>query len=156
MIHCIRRPISLAMALVHFGLSSPFISCLHSWDFPLSGQMKEFIIIVWIVTSPVVLFVCTQSYPVFCTIVLVGTGVGNFLGSGIFVMRLVMILLTFRRLDLVLYLFTSGNLKVLTSYGRVYGGMTSVSSVVMWGSVWGGRHFACPGVISILVLVFTL
>ena len=47
-------------------------------------------------------------------------------------------------------------LKIFPLYGCMSVGNTSVSSGVMWGSVWGGRIFAFPGVITDLVLVFTL
>ena len=56
-----RRPISFPNALVHFGLSGPFIRCLYSWSFPISGHITALIRPGWIVTSPVVLLVCDDS-----------------------------------------------------------------------------------------------
>ena len=61
------------------------------------------------VTMTVVLFVSTQSSPVWCTIILVNAGSGIFLDSRIFVTRLAIILLTLICLDPVLYLCTSWN-----------------------------------------------
>ena len=38
-----RRPISFEIFLVHFGLSGPFIRCLYSWGFLVSGHITAFI-----------------------------------------------------------------------------------------------------------------
>ena len=56
-----RRPISVDMDLVHFGLSSPFIRRMYYWDFTVYGQITTFIFPVCIVTSPVVFFVSCSS-----------------------------------------------------------------------------------------------
>ena len=90
----------------------------------------------YIVTSPVVLFVCAKSSPVMCTMYL-GNAVGSCLGDGIVAMWLAMRLWPFSCLDLVLYLCNSETLHLLPSYGCVSCGHTSVSSGMMWGSVWG-------------------
>ena len=63
---------------------------------------------------------------------------------------------TFSRLDLVLYLCTSGTLHVIPSYGCGSCGIASVSSGIKWGSVWGSCLFARPGVIVIFDFLFTL
>ena len=76
------RPISFSIALVHFVLSVPFIGCLYSWDFPISGEITAFVCPGWIVTYTVVLLVFTQSSTVMCTMY-VGTDVGGGLGGGI-------------------------------------------------------------------------
>ena len=107
------QPISLTIDLVHFGLYEPFIRCIHSWDFTVSGQMIAFIIPGWILTLPVVLFMCTHSSPVLCTFMLVGVGIAILLGLGTVVTRLDMQLCPCRRLDLVLYMCTIGTLKVI-------------------------------------------
>ena len=145
--------ISLAMALYHFGFYGTFIRWLYYWYFPVSGQMKALISPGWIVNFPVVLLMWAQSSPVLCTVMLVGTRVGIFLGRIIVVMWLAMILSPFRRLTLVLYLCTSGTLNMLPQYGWVSGGMNSVSSGMTCRSIWGGFLFFHPGVIAILVLV---
>ena len=106
--------------------------------FPVSGKMTALILSGWIATSPVVLFVFTQYYPVLCTFVLVGDGVVSCLGGGIVTIWLVIRLFPFRRLALVLYLCTSGTLHVLSSYGCGISGLSSVSYGMMWGSIWGG------------------
>ena len=106
-------PTSLAMALDHFGLSGTFIDYICSWYFTVSGKITALMSPVWIVTSPVALFVSIQYSPVWCNIVLVGAGVGICLGGAILVIWLEIILWTFRRLNLVLYLFKSGTLHVL-------------------------------------------
>ena len=67
-----RRLISFFIALLLFVLSDTFIRCLYYWYFAVYGKMTAFICLGWIVTSPVVLFMCTQSTPVMCTIVLFG------------------------------------------------------------------------------------
>ena len=67
------RPISFFIAIVHFGLSVPFIRRLYSWGFPVSGKTNTFIWPGWIFTSPFVLLVCAQSSTVLC-IVYAGTG----------------------------------------------------------------------------------
>ena len=107
-------------------------------------------------TSPVVLFVCTQSSPVMCTAVLVGAGANIFIGGGIVATWLDMILYPFRRLALVLYLCTSGTLNVIPSYGCFFGDITSVSSGMKWASIWGGLIFTRPEVIAIFVFMFNL
>ena len=66
-ITCKRRPISFANALFHFGLLGPFIKGLYSWGFTVSGHITAFIRTGCIFTSPVVLLVYDQYYPVFCT-----------------------------------------------------------------------------------------
>ena len=66
----------------------------------------------WIVTSPVVLFVCAKSYPVLCTMYL-GNDVGGCLCGGIVATWLAMRLWPFSCLELVLYLCTSGTLQLL-------------------------------------------
>ena len=106
------RPISLAMALDHFGLSGTFIDYICSWYFTVSGKITALMSPVWIVTSPVALFVSIQYSPVWCNIVLVGAGVGICLGGAILVIWLEIILWTFRRLELVLYLCNSWTLMV--------------------------------------------
>ena len=75
--------------------------------------MTVLIIPGWIVTSPVVLFVCNHSSPGMCTIMLVGDDVGSCLVGGIFDMWLDMKLYPFRNMALVLYLCASGTLRVL-------------------------------------------
>ena len=60
--------ISISIALVHFCFSVPFIRCLYSWYFSVSGKMTAFICPVWIFTYPAFLLVCTPSYPVLCTV----------------------------------------------------------------------------------------
>ena len=155
-IPCNRRLISFATTLVYFGVASPLSRCLHSWYFPVFEKTNAFIFPVWIVTSPVVLFVCTQYYHFLCTVVLVDDGVGSCLGVRIVSTWLAMRLWPFRRLYLVLYMYTSGTLYVLPSCGSGICGITSVLSGMTWGSVWGGLLFACPGVIVILVLMCTL
>ena len=67
-------------------------------------------------TTPMVLFVYTQSFPVLCTIVLVGDGFGIFLDGVIIVTWLAMILCPLRHMTLVLYLCTSGRLHVPFNY----------------------------------------
>ena len=68
-------------------------------------------------TLPVVLFVCTQSSSVLCTVMLVGAGVDICICGIIVVMWLDVRMCPFRCLDLVLYLFPGVTLKVITSYG---------------------------------------
>ena len=75
-------------------------------------EITEFIFTGWIFTSPVVLLVCAPYSPVLCT-VYVGTSAGSGLGGGIFFTWLAMILWTFIRIYLVLYLCNSGTLHVL-------------------------------------------
>ena len=82
----------------------------HNQKGKVSGNMTAFIIPYFIVTSPVVLFVCTQSSTKLYIVVLVGGWVGIFLGSGIVVTWLDMKLFPFRRLVLVLYICTSETL----------------------------------------------
>ena len=60
-----RNRISLAIALVHLGLSGPFIRCLYSWDLPVSGKTTVFICNGWIFTSPV-FCLCAPSLILFC------------------------------------------------------------------------------------------
>ena len=72
----------------------------------------------WIFTSPVVLLMCNQFSPVLC-IVYAGNDVGYFMGGRIVDTCLAMISWTFSRLDLLLYLCTSGMLHVLPLYGPV-------------------------------------
>ena len=102
------------------------------------------------------LFVCTQSYPVLFTLLLVCAGVVICLGGGIFSTWFAMILCPFERLYLVFYLCTSGKLYVLPSYGCGFGDITSMLYGMAWGSIWGGFLFARPGFIAIFVLMFTL
>ena len=64
---CKKRLISFPNELFHFGLSGPFIRCMYSWGFSVSGHIIAFIRPIWIVTSPVVFFVCAQSSPDFWT-----------------------------------------------------------------------------------------
>ena len=108
-------PISFSIAIVHFVFLGPFIRCLYSWDLPVSRQMTAFLFSGWIVKYPVFLFVCAQSSPILCT-VHTRNDVGAFLGGRIVATWLAMRLLTFSRMDLVLYMCTSGTLHMLPSY----------------------------------------
>ena len=112
--------------------------------------MTELIIPVWMVTSTVLLFVCTQSLPIWCAIVFVGAGVGIFLSSRFFVTWLVMMLCPVRHMSLVLYLCTGVTLKGISLYRCMSDGSTSVSSGMMWGSIWVVLIFARPGIIAFL------
>ena len=94
--------------------------------FTVSGKITLFISTVWMVNSPVVLFVRTQSSHVWCTAVLLGAGVGICMGGKVFVTSFSMRLYPFRRLSLILYLCTGGILKVMPSWGCLSGGITSV------------------------------
>ena len=69
---------------------------------------------------------------------------------------LAMILWTFIRLDLLLYLCTSGTLHVLPLYGCATGDINYVSYGITWGSVCGVFLFARPGVIVTFYLLITL
>ena len=144
------------MALVNFGLSGPFIRCLYYWGFTVSRKITALICPGWIVNSPIVMLVCTQSSYFLCTVVLFGDGVGSCLGGRIFATWFTMRLCPFRSMYLVLYMCTSGMLHVLPPYGLGIGGLTSVSYGMTWGYVWGGFLFERPGVIVIFVLMFTL
>ena len=106
-------------------------------------------------TFPVVLFVCTHYYPFLCTIVF-GDGVGSCMGGGIVSTWLAMGFCRFRRLALVLYMCTSETFYVIPLCGYGIGGLTSVSSRMIWGSVWGCYLFARPGVIVIFAFLYTL
>ena len=123
----IRHPISFAIALVHFVFSSPFIRWLYSWGFLTSGNMTAFIWPRWIVTSPVVLLMCAQSYPVLC-ILYVGIDVWGGLCSWTVATWLDIGLWPLISLDMVLYLCTSEMLHVLPSYGYIADDLASVSS----------------------------
>ena len=148
------RPILFSIALVQFGLSGPLTRCLYYWDLLVSGKFTAFTCTGWIVISHVVLFVCSQSYPVLCT-VYEGNNVGVCMGSGIFTMWLAMRLCTFSCLDLVLYVCTCGR---CTWFHHMVAAVVvySVSSCMTWGLVWGGCIFARPGVIVIFYFIFTL
>ena len=87
---------------------------------------------------------------------LLGDEVGICLGFRIVATWLAIISGPFKRLDLILYMCTSGTLNVITLYGCGSGGMTSVSSGMMLGSVCGGLLFLCPGAIVIFAFMFTL
>ena len=133
-ISCKRRPISFPNALVYVVLSGPFIRCLYSWCFPVSGNITAFIRPGWIVTSPFILLVCAQSSPNFFTeyawINLLG-GLGGCTVS----MSLSIRSWAFILLALVFYLCTGGMLPDLSSYGCVSGARASVSSGMTWGLV---------------------
>ena len=106
-------------------------------------------------TYPVVLLVCAQSSTIMRTVYL-GDDLGGFLGGGFFSTWLAMILWPFRHSSLVLYLCTSGALRVIPLYGCGSGARTSVSSGMTWGSVWGGHLFACTGFIATFDFLLTL
>ena len=97
-----RRPISFPNALVHFGLSGPFIRCLYYWGFPISGNITAFIRHGCIVTSPVVLLVCAQYSPGFWTEYVCTALLGGFIGWTV-AMWLAIMLWPCILLDLVLY-----------------------------------------------------
>ena len=78
LIHWKIQPISLEMALDHFGLYGPLISCLYSWDLRVSGQMILFVIPRFMVTLHVAIFVSAQSSPILRTVVLVDAWVDIF------------------------------------------------------------------------------
>ena len=139
-----RRPISFYIALLHFGLSYPFSRCLHSWYLPVSGKMTAFICSGWIVTSPVVLFVCSQYSPVLCTMY-AGNYVGFYLVVGIFATWLTTRMWTFSHLDLVLYMCTSNMLHVLPPYGFGSCILTSVSYGMTRGSLCGYLRWILSG-----------
>ena len=140
---------------MHFGLSGPSIRYMYSWDFTVSGKTTMFICTDQIVTSPIVLFVRAQSYPVLCT-VYAGNDVGGCLGSGIVSMWLSMILWPFSHIPLVLFMWNIGTLNVIPSYGCNSFACTSVLSGMTWISVWGGCLFARPGVIMNFDFLITL
>ena len=73
-------PISLTMDLDHFGLSWPLISCLYSWDVPISENMAVLTRLVWMSILPVEIFVSIQFSTLWCTSVLAGVGVDICLG----------------------------------------------------------------------------
>ena len=109
----------------------------------------------WIVTYPVFLFVCAKYSPVLCTMYL-GNDVWGCLCGGIVAMWLATRLWPFSCLDLLLYLCNSGTLHLLPSYGCVSCDRTSVSSGMMWGSVWGSWLLARPWVIMMFIFLFTI
>ena len=76
--------------------------------------MNTFIFPVWIFTSTLVLFVCTQSSTILCT-VYAGNDIGGCLGNVIVATWLAMRLCNFSCLDLLLYLCAIGTLHVLPS-----------------------------------------
>ena len=81
----------------------------------------------WIVTSPVFLLVCAHYSPVLWT-EHAGTAMwGGFCGRTV-AKWLAIRLCPCIRLAMLLYLFTSGMLHVLQSYGYVSGELASVSS----------------------------
>ena len=136
------RPILFSIALVQFGLSGPLTRCLYYWDLLVSGKFTALTCTGWIVISHVVLFVCSQSYPVLCT-VYEGNNVGVCMGSGIFTMWLAMRLCTFSCLDLVLYVCTSWTLHVIPSYGC---GSCGIFCIILYdvGFSLGWLHFCAP------------
>ena len=133
-ISCKRCPISFPNAIVYFVLSGPFIRCLYSWCFPVSGDIAAFIRPVWIVTSPFILLVCAQPSPDFFTeyawINLLG-GLVGWTVSVSFAIRS----WTFILLDLVFYICTGGMLPDFSLYGCVSGARASVSYGMTWGIV---------------------
>ena len=121
-------------ALVHFGLSGPFIRCLYSWGFTISGCITPFIRTGWIVTSSVVLLVCAHSSPAFWTDYVWTALLGGLSGWN------VAMWLSIRSwpcilLSLLLYLFTGGMLPDFLSYWCFSGAHASVSSGMTWGLV---------------------
>ena len=143
-------PISLDTALYHFSLYPPLIMCLYSWEFPISRKVTAFIWPGWMVTSPVILFVIYQSYPVWRTVVYGGAWVGIFLGSVMVVTCLAIKLLPFKCLSLVLYFFTGGTWMGFPSYGWGAGGTISLSCGMTCGAFWGGWLVARPRVTEIV------
>ena len=85
--------------------------------FLVSSKMTEFSCPGCIFTSTVVLFLCIQSSPILCAVVLFGDEVVSCLGGVIVAPWLSMILFPSRGLYLVLYPCTSGTLHVLPLYG---------------------------------------
>ena len=63
------RPSLLYITLVHLGLSRPFIRCLYSWAFPVSGKITVFMNPGWMVTFTVVLLAVDQYSPIGRTVV---------------------------------------------------------------------------------------
>ena len=73
------RPIFLATLLENFGLSGPFVRCMYSWTFSVSGKMLSLAFLVWVVTSPVMKFLMNQLSPVCLIFMVEGAEVGIFL-----------------------------------------------------------------------------
>ena len=86
-----------------------------------------FIFPVWIITYPVVLFVCAHSSPFMCTIY-TGGDLGGFLNVIIVATCLAIRLCHFSHLDLVISICTGETLHMIPSYGCGSGGITSVLS----------------------------
>ena len=71
--------------IIFHGLCPFWLFCPLHWVLVLLGfsiiwEITTFIFPGWIVTSPVVLFVCTQFSSVLCNVVLVGDEIGSCLG----------------------------------------------------------------------------
>ena len=98
---------------------------------------------------------CAQSSPVLCTMYAV-TDVGVGLVGVIVSMWLAMRLFPFIHISPVLYMCTIGTLHMIPSYWYGTCGLTSVSSGMTWGYIWGGCLFARPGVIVTFAFLITL
>ena len=88
----------------------------------------------WIVTSPVVLLVCAQSYPAFWA-EYIWNALLAWLSGWTVAMWLAIRSWTFILLALVLYLCNGVILPDFSSYGFVSGAGASVSSGMTWGLV---------------------
>ena len=127
-----RCPTSFTNNFIHYGLSGPLIICLYYWGFTVSGNITALIWPGCIFTSPVVLLVCAQTYPVFGT-EYIGTAIlGGLIGWTID-MWLDIRLRPCILLALVLYMCTSGMLHEFPLYGCVSGKRDSVSYGMTWG-----------------------
>ena len=99
------RPIWLVMVLVHFELADPFMRYRYSWTLHVFRQMSAFSFPGCMVTSPVTVFLMSQSSTAWLILMGVGAGVGIFLGGIIVAMWLAMMSWTLSCLTLVLYLW---------------------------------------------------
>ena len=103
-----RLLISFGIALEHFGLSDKFTRCLYYWTLTVSGQIDVFICPGWMVTSPVLVSLIDQYYPVWLVVMVEGAGIGSLRGGMIVVALLAMMAWPLSSHTLVLYLCTLG------------------------------------------------